>query len=238
VHPPQAPLDFAGMTTIKPAVEITARTAVAKRTEELFRSSGALREGHFKLKSGRHGDAYVEKFAVLSDPAATSELCGFWAGAFGSGGDGGARIDIVAGPTTGGVILAFETGRQLGVRAIFAEEVRDPDGSTRREFRRGFRIEPGERVLLVDDILTTGGSLLAMLPAVEAMGGEIAECVVLVDRSGGGTNTLTSPRTGRVYPLRSLWRLELPMYEPGPATCPQCAAGTALHAPGSSGTGA
>jgi orotate phosphoribosyltransferase len=238
VQAPRAPLDFEPMTSIKPAIEIGARAAVARRTEELFRSSGALREGHFQLKSGRHGDAYVEKFAVLSDPAATSELCGFWAGAFGSGGDGGARIDIVAGPTTGGVILAFETGRQLGVRAIFAEEVRDADGSTRREFRRGFRIEPGERVLLVDDILTTGGSLLAMLPAVEAMGGEIVECVVLVDRSGGGTNTLASPRTGRVYPLRSLWRLGLPTYEPGPATCPQCAAGTPLHAPGSSGTGA
>jgi orotate phosphoribosyltransferase len=227
------------MTTIKPAVEIGARAAVAKRTEELFRSSGALREGHFHLKSGRHGDAYVEKFAVLSDPAATSELCGFWAGTFGRGAVGGeTRVDLVAGPTTGGIILAFETGRQLGVRAIFAEEVRDPDGSTRREFRRGFRIEPGERVLLVDDILTTGGSLLAMLPAVEAMGGEIVECVVLVDRSGGGTNTLTSPTTGRIYPLRSLWRLELPTYEPGAATCPQCAAGTPLHAPGSSGTGA
>jgi orotate phosphoribosyltransferase len=227
------------MTTIKPAVEIGARAAVARRTEELFRSSGALREGHFQLKSGRHGDAYVEKFAVLSDPAATSELCGFWAAAFAGADDGkGTRVDLVAGPTTGGVILAFETGRQLGVRAIFAEEVRDPDGSTRREFRRGFRIEPGERVLLVDDILTTGGSLLAMLPAVEAMGGEIVECVVLVDRSGGGTNTLTSPTTGRVYPLRSLWRLELPTYEAGPATCPQCAAGSPLHAPGSSGTGA
>ncbi len=226
------------MTTIKPAVELGVRVAVARRTEELFRSSGALREGHFQLKSGRHGDAYVEKFAVLSDPAATSELCGFWAGAFGRDDDGGARVDLVAGPTTGGIILAFETGRQLGVRAIFAEEVRDADGSTRREFRRGFRIEPGERVLLVDDILTTGGSLLAMLPAVEAMGGEIVECVVLVDRSGGGTNTLTSPTTGRVYPLRSLWRLELPTYEPGPASCPQCAADAPLHAPGSSGTGA
>ena len=232
------------MTTIKPGVELAARVAVARRTEELFRSSGALREGHFQLKSGRHGDAYVEKFAVLSDPAATSELCRFWAGAFGGAGNGDgdgeltdARVDLVAGPTTGGVILAFETGRQLGVRAIFAEEVRAADGSTRREFRRGFRIEPGERVLLVDDILTTGGSLLAMLPAVEAMGGEIVECVVLVDRSNGGTNTLTSPMTGRVYPLRSLWRLDLPTYELGAATCPRCADGTPLHAPGSSGTG-
>jgi len=227
------------MTTIKPAIEIATRAAIAHRTEELFRSSGALREGHFQLKSGRHGDAYVEKFAVLTDPAATSELCGFWAAAHGGATAGAAAdVDLVAGPTTGGVILAFETGRQLGVRAIFAEEVRDADGSTRREFRRGFRIQPAERVLLVDDILTTGGSLLAMLPVVEAMGGEIVECVVLVDRSAGGTNTLTSPRSGRVYPLRSLWRLDLPTYEPGPATCPRCEDGSPLHTPGSSGTGA
>jgi len=224
------------MTTIKPAVELGARAAIARRTEELFRRSGAVREGHFQLKSGRHGDAYVEKFAVLSDPAATSELCAFWASAFADE-DGEARVDLVAGPTTGGVILAFETGRQLRVRAIFAEEIRDADGSTRREFRRGFRIEPGERVLIVDDILTTGGSLLAMLPAVEAMGGEIVECDVLVDRSGGATSTLTSPSSGRSYPLRSLWRLDLPTYEPGPATCPRCAEGTPLHTPGSSGTG-
>jgi orotate phosphoribosyltransferase len=222
------------MTSIKPAVEISARAAVARRTEELFRASGALREGHFQLKSGRHADAYVEKFQVLQDPAATSELCGFVsATARGSGGE--VMVDLVAGPTTGGIILAFETGRQLGTRAIFAEEVRADDGTLHREFRRGFRIEPGERVLLVDDILTTGGSLLAMLPAVEAMGGEIIECAVLVDRSGG-RQTLTSPATGRVYPLRSLWQLDLPTYEPGPATCPQCAAGTPLHAPGSTGT--
>ena len=149
------------MTTIKPAIEIAARAAMAARTEELFRRSGAFREGHFLLKSGRHGDAYVEKFAVLSDPAATSELCGFWAAASRVR-DGQPAVDLVAGPTTGGVILAFETGRQLGVRAIFAEEVRAADGATHREFRRGFHIDPTERVLLVDDILTTGGSLLAM----------------------------------------------------------------------------
>ena len=221
------------MTTIKPALEASTRAAVAARTEELFRRSGALRDGHFLLKSGRHGDAYVEKFAVLSDPAATSELCGFWAATHRRD-DGSANVDLVAGPTTGGVILAFETARQLGVRSIFAEEVKAADGATTREFRRGFTIERGERVLLVDDILTTGGSLLAMLPAVEAMGGEIIECAVLVDRSGG-RQTLTSPTTGRVYPLRSLWQLDLPTYEAGAATCPLCAAGTPLHAPGSTG---
>jgi orotate phosphoribosyltransferase len=223
------------VTTIKPALEASARAAVAARTEALFRRSGALREGHFLLKSGRHGDAYIEKFAVLSDPAATSELCGFWAATHRDHADV-ARVDLVAGPTTGGVILAFETGRQLGVRAIFAEEVRGDDGTTRREFRRGFMIEPGERVLLVDDILTTGGSLLAIIPAVEAMGGEIVECAVLVDRSGGRP-ALTSPTTGRVYPLRALWHLDLPTYEPGPETCPRCLDGTPLHKPGSSGTG-
>ena len=224
------------MTTIKPALEIAARATIAARTEALFRSSGALREGHFLLKSGRHGDAYVEKFAVLSDPAATSELCGFWAAGQRTQ-DGTVLADLVAGPTTGGVILAFETARQLGVRSIFAEEVRDTDGSARREFRRGFRIEVGERVLLVDDILTTGGSLLAMIPAVEALGGEINECAVLVDRSGGRAS-LTSPMTGRVYPLRSLWQLDLPTYEPGPATCPQCSDGVPIYAPGSIGAAA
>jgi orotate phosphoribosyltransferase len=222
------------MTTLKRTLSDTAQRAIAARTEALFRSSGALREGHFTLKSGRHSDAYVEKFQVLQDPAATSELCAFFT-ALHTRRDGTASVDLVAGPTTGGVILAFETGRQLGTRAIFAEEVAG-DAGPRREFRRGFGITPGEKVLLVDDILTTGGSLLAMIPAVEALGGEIVECVVLVDRSGG-LATLTSPATGRVYPLRSLWRLELPTYEAGPDTCPRCAAGEPAVKPGSSGTG-
>ena len=223
------------MTTLKRTLDIAARRAIAARTEALFRSSGALRDGHFVLKSGRHSDAYLEKFQVLQDPAATSQLCGFWAGAHRDD-DGAPTVDLVAGPTTGGVILAFETGRQLGTRAIFAEEVAADGGSPRREFRRGFSIARGERVLLVDDILTTGGSLLAMIPAIEAAGGEIIECVVLVDRSGG-RSTLVSPSTGRVYPLRALWQLDLPTYEPGPATCPPCAAGEPAVKPGSSGTG-
>ena len=162
------------------------KTRTPLDVEAIFRDAGALREGHFVLASGRHSARYLEKFHVLQYPRETERLAAAiadWARTLG--------VATVAGPTTGGIILAFETGRQLGVRAIFAEEVRDSDGSTRREFRRGFRIAPGERVLLVDDILTTGGSLLAMLPAVEAMGGDIIECVVLVDRSGGGTNMLT-----------------------------------------------
>jgi orotate phosphoribosyltransferase len=219
------------VTTIKRGIEIAARAAMAARTEELFRSSGALREGHFQLKSGRHGDAYLEKFAVLSNPAATSELCGFWAAQHR---DEPATVDVVAGPTTGGIILAFETARQLGTPGIFAEEVRAADGTIRRAFRRGFRIERGQRVLLVDDILTTGGSLLAMLPAVEALGGEVVACHVLVDRSGEERSTIESPASGRVYPLRSLWRLDLPTYEPGDA-CPLCMRRIPLETPGAGG---
>jgi orotate phosphoribosyltransferase len=223
------------MTTSKSGLQISARAAIATRTEELFRSSGALRDGHFQLKSGRHSNAYLEKFAVLSDPAATSELCSFWAGQM-RGADDRPTVDLVAGPTTGGVILAFETGRQLGTRAIFAEEVH-AGGHPRREFRRGFQIRPGERVLLVDDILTTGGSLLAMIPAVEAMGGEIVQCAVMVDRSGG-TSSLASPASGRRYGLSALWVLDLPTFEPGTPTCPMCTAGEPIHAPGSTGAAA
>ena len=221
------------MTTIRTALDAAARAAIARRTEEIFRRSGALKEGHFLLKSGRHSDRYLEKFLVLQDPASASELCAFWARAVRDH-DGSPMVDVVAGPTTGGIVLAFETARQLGVRGIFAEEVADGSGATRREFRRGFTIAPGERVLLVDDILTTGGSLLAMLPAVEALGGEIVECAVLADRSGGMA-TLTSPGSGRIYPLRPLWQLELQTYDPGPATCPLCASGVPLVAPGSTG---
>jgi orotate phosphoribosyltransferase len=224
------------VTTIRSEVQLVAARAIATRTEQLFKDSGALKEGHFLLKSGRHSERYLEKFLVLQDTAATSELCGFWAAQYRNP-DGSPMVDLVAGPTTGGVVLAFETARQLGVRSIFAEEVKDADGTTRREFRRGFSIAPGERVLLVDDILTTGGSLLAMLPAVEAFGGEIVGCAVMADRSGG-LAALESPATGRSYALSALWQLQLPTYEPGPETCPACKSGVPLHAPGSTGAAA
>jgi orotate phosphoribosyltransferase len=217
------------VTTIKPALDLAARAAIAARTESLFRASGAFHDGHVQLESGRHADVEVDALAVLADPAATSELCGYWAASLREAG-----VDLVAGPSMGGVILAFETARQLGARSLFSEEVGDADGVSHREFRRGVAIEPGDRVLLVDDILTAGGSLLTMIPAVEALGGEIIGCEVLVDRSGGRA-TLTSPVTGRTYPLRALWQLDLPTYEPGPDTCPRCAAGDPLHAPGSRG---
>jgi len=205
----------------------------AARVEQLFAGAGAYREGHFKLKSGRHADRYIEKFQVMQWPAAVTELCSMIARR--ARASGGQPIDVVVGPTTGGVILAYEVARQLGVRGIFAEQVRAEDGTTRREFRRGFRIEPGERVLLVDDVVTTGASLVEMLPPVEAADGELALAVVLVDRSGA-LHEVESPLSGRHYPVEALWTLSLPTYEPGAEACPACAAGTPLEAPGSSGT--
>ena len=206
---------------------------VARRVEELFVASGALRQGHFQLKSGRHAERYLEKFQVLQYPQAVTELCAQLAALVAA--PAARRVDVVVGPTTGGVILAFEVARQLGVRGIFAEEVRDPDGTTRREFRRGFALAEGERVLLVDDILTTGGSLVAMLPPIEAAGAELVLAAVLVDRSGGLTS-VTSPVSGYAFPATALWTLDLPTFEPGAATCPACAAGVPLEVPGSSGT--
>jgi orotate phosphoribosyltransferase len=201
--------------------------ATAARVEQLFTEAGAYREGHFKLKSGRHGDRYIEKFEVLQWPERVTELCSMLVA-------GAGQINVVVGPTTGGVILAYECARQLGVRGIFAEEVTEAGGA-HRELRRGFAIQPGERVLLVDDVITTGGSLLAMLPVVEEAEGELVNIAVLVDRSGG-LNEVESPATGRRYPVSALWTLNLPTYEAGPQTCPGCAAGTPLVAPGSSGT--
>jgi orotate phosphoribosyltransferase len=210
----------------------TTADRIAQRTEMLFREAGALREGHFQLKSGRHAERYVEKFQVLQFPAAVSELCGYLAAGARSE-DDELLIDVVAGPTTGGVILAFEVARQLGVRGIFAEETVATDGTRTRVFRRGFAIRPGERVLLVDDILTTGGSLGAMVEPIESAGGKIAAARVLVDRSGGRPEL--SSGKGAAYQVESLWQLDLPSYERG-SGCPGCAAGLPLDVPGASGT--
>ena len=207
------------MTTIRPALDAAARHAVAARTEAALRHAGAVRTGHFQLEDGRHGDVAIDPAQVLHDPATTSELCGFFA-ARGRGRDGETLVSLVVGASSGGAILAFETARQLGVGSTVAGE--------------GVRfLEEGARVLLVDDLLTTGRSLRSVLPVIEGAGGEIVECLVLVDRSDGRA-TLASPSTGRSYPLRSLWLPVSPTYEPGPATCPRCADATPLEA---SGTG-
>ena len=180
-----------------------------------LREIGALKEGHFLLASGRHSDRYVEKFDLLRRPRDTEAVCRGFADRFRDAG-----IDVVAGPTTGGIILAFEVARQLGVAAAYAE--RRSDGAPGREFRRGTAFEPGQRVLLVDDILTTGGSVRDTLAALEAHPVEVVAVAVLVDRSGG--------RAAFGVPLVPLATLDVATWDP--ADCPLCADAVPLTKPG------
>ena len=119
--------------------------------ERIFREAGAFREGHFVLASGKHSSGYLEKFQVLQWPVRTAALCADiaqWARSL--------TPRTVAGPTTGGIILAHEVARQMELRAVYAERIESGRG---REFRRGFELGSAERVLVVDDIMTTGGSV-------------------------------------------------------------------------------
>ena len=189
--------------------------------EELFAECGALLDGHFVLTSGRHAGRYLEKFFVLQHPSAAVEICRRFAEAL-------APHDptLVVGPTTGGVLLAHETARQLepmlghGVRGIFAERV----GAGGRALRRGWPVGSEERVVLVDDIFTTGVSLVETLEAVRAAGVEPLGAAVIVDRS-------TAPVELGGVPLVALGRIEIPSWEP--ARCPLCASGMPLRKPGS-----
>jgi orotate phosphoribosyltransferase len=189
--------------------------------EELFAAAGALRHGHFLLKSGRHSDRYLEKFAVLQYPVLAVEI--------------GRRLadtlidrdpTLVVGPTTGGALLALETARQLEaalgrtVRGVFAE----PMERGTRGLRRGWPVSLDERVVLVDDILTTGASLAETLNAVRAAGAEPLVAAVIVDRSTGPVEI--------GCPIVSLGRIEIGSWDA--ADCPACRAGERLVKPGSS----
>lgn len=177
--------------------------------ERLLKQAGAMLEGHFQLSSGRHSSLYVEKFRLLERPPQTEALCRMiadWARPLG--------VDLCAGPTTGGLLVSYEVARHLGVRSIFAES--NPGGG--RSFSRGFAIRNGERVLVLDDVLTTGGSIRDVIAAVGALGGAVAGVAVIIDRSGG--------RVDFGAPFFACLSLDLPTYEP--AQCPLCAAGEPL----------
>ncbi len=182
--------------------------------EEIFQKSGAILNGHFLLASGLHSPVYWEKFRVLQYPHYTEQLCRQISAHFQK-----QQIQVVAGPTTGGIILAFEVARQFRVRGIFAEK----EGA-QRAFRRGFAISPGERVLIVDDILTTGNSIREVMAAVTESEGIVIGIGVLVDRS-------EQPLDFGV-PLFSCYRAITQTYNP--QDCPLCAAQIPLVKPGSS----
>ena len=194
--------------------------------EELFIASGALLEGHFLLKSGRHSARYLEKFGVLQHPPLAVEICRRMADELES-----YQPDVVVGPTTGGVLLAFEVARQLGertgrpIRGIFAEPAAAAAGEpARRELRRGFAIRSDERAVLVDDILTTGASLHETIAAVRAAGGEPLAAVVIADRASRAVEL--------GFPLTALGRIEIDSWPPH--ACPLCRDGVAATIPGSS----
>lgn len=183
--------------------------------EAILRESGAMLEGHFLLSSGRHADRYIEKFALLMRPRDTERVCRMIAEHYAD-----ARLDTVAGPTTGGILLAFEVARQLGIRSVYAERIEG--GGTGREFRRGATFRPGERVLVIDDILTTGGSIRETLAALTPHRVEVVGVAVLVDRSGG--------RVDFGAPLFPTLQTDIATYDA--ADCPLCRAGIPLVKPG------
>jgi orotate phosphoribosyltransferase len=179
---------------------------------EIFKTAEAIKEGHFLLASGLHSPVYWEKFRILQYPHLTEKLCRLIVQHF-----SGQKIDAVAGPTTGGIILAFETARQLGVRSVFAEK----EGGV-RVFRRDFQIAPGERVLIVDDILTTGRSLRETINAVDKLDGIVIGIGVLVDRSEKNLD----------FNLPFFGCLRAPTTVYSPQECPLCAAHIPLVRPG------
>jgi len=180
--------------------------------EELFRRTGAMMEGHFLLTSGLHSGVYWEKFRILQSPELTQEVCRLIADRF-----RGEAVGMVAGPALGGAVLAYEVARQLGVKALYAER-----GEEGRGFRRGQAISPGEKVLIVDDVLTTGGSLREMLEAVRSSGGRALGIGVVVDRSGG---------VDFGVPFFGCYRASAPTYRA--EECPLCRQGVRLQRLGS-----
>jgi orotate phosphoribosyltransferase len=206
--------------TANPA--LTDAPLASASVEELFERAGAVHDGHFLLKSGRHAGRYLEKFLVLQHPSVGGELCRRLAEALAPH-----EPTMVVGPTTGGVLLAFETARQLEpmlrhpLRAAFAEPAAEGGG---RALRRGWEVAADERVVLVDDILTTGASLLETADAVRAAGVEPLAAAVIADRS-------TAP-VELGFPLSPLGRLEIPSWTPD--ACELCASGVPLTKPGSS----
>lgn len=175
---------------------------MAQDVAAILRNAGALLEGHFLLTSGRHSGTYIEKFRLLEYPSYAQELCRYIADHFRP-----LNVQLVAGPTTGGIIISYEVAKQLGVRGIFAEKT-----AQGRAFGRGFRVSPGERTLIVDDVLTTGGSIREVLTAVRRAGGQPVGVAVLIDRTGGHADF--------DLPFFACLTLDVASYDP--ADCPLC----------------
>ena len=185
------------------------------RTEllDLFRRSGALLEGHFRLSSGLHSTGYLQCALVLQYPAHAEALGRALAERVAS-----LRPTVVLSPALGGLIIGHEVGRALGVRAMFAER---QDGVLM--LRRGFMLAEIDRVLVIEDVLTTGGSTRETMQVARAAGGLVVGAAAIVDRSGGGARF--------DVPFEALLEVDLPTYEAD--ACPLCARGEQVAKPGS-----
>ena len=192
------------------------RTLARRDALQAFEAAGAFLRGHFVYTSGRHGADYLEKFRILEDPKTTTALAAMIANEFRP-----LTPELVAGPTTGGIILAYEVARQLGVNAVYVERG-EPGGRT---LRRGFEIPPGARVLVVDDVVTTGGSVAETEACITNAGGAVIGIGVLADRTAG--------RAATTVPFFACLTVDFPSYPSD--SCPQCAAGIPVAAPRGSG---
>jgi len=141
-----------------------------------FKDAGALLEGHFFYASGRHGRQFLQAARVLQYPGHTEALCRAMAAKFADAG-----VQLVCGPATGGIILAYETARHLNCRAVFTEK--EENGTM--ALKRGFRLDAGTRVLVVEDVITTGGSVKKSIDHLRRRGAEVVGVSVLIDRSAG-----------------------------------------------------
>jgi orotate phosphoribosyltransferase len=189
-------------------------TVTTDRAVDLMVRSGALMRGHFKLTSGLHSDEYCQCAKVLEHPQMAEELGVMLADLYRDD-----AVDVVVSPAIGGIVIGHEVARSLGVRALFAE--RTESGMA---FRRGFRIEPGERVLIIEDVVTTGGSVREVAEAVSAAGGKTVGFGFVMDRS---RQPLDMPA-----PTRALIEgREMQVYQPD--ACPLCEAGVPVEKPGS-----
>lgn len=180
---------------------------------DLFRKSGALLDGHFRLSSGLHSTGYLQCALVLQQPS-TAELLGRAIAEQVRA----LRPTVVLSPALGGVVIGHEVGRALGVRALFAER---QDGVL--TLRRGFLLSESDRVLVVEDVLTTGGSTRETMQVATASGGRVVGATSIVDRSGG--------KASFDVPFHALLAIDLPTYQPD--ACPLCAQGQPVVKPGS-----
>ncbi len=187
-----------------------------EEVRELLVKTNAIMDGHFLLTSGLHSPHYVEKFNVLQHPEYTEKLCKAMAEHFKD-----AKIETVVGPVTGGILLAHETGKALGTRAIFTERV-----NGKMTFRRGFTLHEGERCLIVEDIVTTGGSIQEVIDVVRAHGGIPVAVSMLVDRSAGKAQFDGVEKF-------ALLTMDVETYKP--EDCPLCKKGIPMTKRGSTG---